>query len=48
MKKMKDYHHLNLKCDVLWLADAFEKFKKKCLQNYGLCSNLFFSALALS
>ena len=27
MKTMKDYHDLYLKCDVLLLADVFEKFK---------------------
>ena len=26
MKKMKDYHDLYLKCDVLLLADVFKKF----------------------
>ena len=29
MKTMKDYHDLYLKCDVLFLADVFEKLKKK-------------------
>ena len=27
MKTMKDYQNLYLKCDVLLLADVFEKFK---------------------
>ena len=27
MKTMKNYHNLYLKCDVLILADAFEKFR---------------------
>ena len=27
LKKVKDYHDLYLKCDVLLLADVFEKFK---------------------
>ena len=27
LKKEKDYHDLYLKCDVLLLADVFEKFK---------------------
>ena len=26
MKTMKDYHNLYLKCDILFLADTFEKF----------------------
>ena len=33
MKTMKDYQDLYLKCDVLLLADIFEKFS---LKNYGL------------
>ena len=27
MKTMKDYHDLYLNCDILLLADAFEKFR---------------------
>ena len=27
MKTMKDYHDLYLKCDILLLADPFEKFR---------------------
>ena len=32
---MKDYHDLYLKCDVLLLADMFEKFRNNSLINYG-------------
>ena len=28
MKTMEDYHNLYLKCNVLLLADVFEKFRK--------------------
>ena len=48
MKTMKDYHDLYLKCDVLLLADVFEKFRNTSLKNYGLCSSHYLSAPALS
>ena len=35
MKTMKDYHDLYLQCDVLLLADVFEKFRNSSLNNYG-------------
>ena len=31
MQTMKDYHDLYLKCDVLLLADVFEKFRNNSL-----------------
>ena len=37
MKTMKDYHDLYLKCNVLLLADVFEKFRNNSLKIYGLC-----------
>ena len=37
MKTMNDYYDLYLKCDVLMLADVFEKIKNNHLKNYGLC-----------
>ena len=36
-----------LKCDILLLADAFEKFRISSLKNYGMCRSLYFSALVL-
>ena len=45
---MKDYHDLYLKCDVLLLADVFEKFKNNSLKNYGLCPSHYLSAPSLS
>ena len=48
MKTMKDYNDLYLKCDVLLLADVFEKIRNNSLKNYGLCPSHYLSALALS
>ena len=47
MKTMKDYHDLYLKCDVLLLADVFEKFRNNSLKNYGLCPSHYLSATVL-
>ena len=33
MKTVKDYHNLYLKCNVLLLADVFEKFRNNSLKN---------------
>ena len=33
MKTMKDYQDLYLRCDVLLLADVFEKFRNNSLIN---------------
>ena len=44
---MKDYYDLYFKCDVLFLADVFEKFRNSSLRNYGLCSSHYLSAPAL-
>ena len=43
MKTMKDYHDLYLKCDVLLLADVFQKFRKNSLKENGLCSSHYLS-----
>ena len=45
---MKDYDNLYLKCDVLLLADVFEKFRNNSLGNYGLCPSHYLSAPSLS
>ena len=34
MKTMKDCRDLYLKCDILLLADLFEKIRKNSLKNY--------------
>ena len=44
IKTMKDYHNLYLKCDILLLADVFQKFKNNILKNYGLCPSHYLSA----
>ena len=36
MKTMKDYNDLYLKCDILLLADVFEKFRNNSLKKHGL------------
>ena len=43
MKTMKDYHDLYLKCDVLLLADVFEKFRNNILKNYRLSPSNYLS-----
>jgi hypothetical protein len=35
-QSFRDYHDLYLKSDVLLLADFFEKFRRLCLESYGL------------
>ena len=48
MKKFKDYHNLYLKCNVLFLADVFDKFRNNNLKNYGVCPSHYLSAPGLS
>ena len=48
MKTMKDYYNLHIKCDVLLLADVFEKFRNNSINNYGLCPSHYLSAPALT
>ena len=45
---MKDYHDFDLKCNVILLADVFDKIRKNSLKNYGLCPSHYLSASALS
>ena len=45
---MKVYHELYLKCDVLLLADVFEKFRNNGIKNYGLCLSHYLRAAGLS
>ena len=48
MKPMKYYHDFYLKCEVVLLADVFEKFRNNSLKNYGLCPSHYLSTPALS
>ena len=48
LKTMKGYHALYLKSYVLLLADVFEKFRNRCLEDCGLCPSHYFIAAALS
>ena len=48
MKTKKDYDNLYLKCDVLILADVFERFRNNSLKNYRLCPSHYLSAPSLS
>ena len=48
MKTMKDCHDVYLKCDVLLLADVFEKFRNNSLNNYGLCPSHYWSTPSLT
>ena len=47
MKTMKNYHDLHSKCDVLLLADEFEKLRNNSLKNYGLCPSHYLSVSGL-
>ena len=50
MKTIKDYHEfiMIIKCDVLLLADAFQKFRKNSSKNYGLCQSHYLNPPGLS
>ena len=45
---LQDYHDIYLTSDVLLLADVFEKFRKTCINNYGLDSVHYLSAPGLA
>ena len=48
MKTLKDYQDLYLKCDILLLADVFEKFRNKSLKSSELSPSHYLSAPGLS
>ena len=45
---MKDYHDLYLKCNVLLLADVFQKFRNSSLKRYDFYPSHYLSTQALS
>ena len=47
IKTMTDYHNLYLKCDVLLLANVFEKCRNSSLKNHELWLSHYLSAPAL-
>ena len=48
MRTMKEYHDLYLKCDVVLLADVFEKFRKMSMKSYKLDPLHYVSSPGLS
>ena len=48
MKTMTDYHDLYLKCDVLLLADFFEKFRNNSLKTMDYIRVIYLNSSALS
>ena len=42
------YHNIYLKSDVLLLADAFEQFRTRCMQNYGLDPVYYYTSPGLA
>ena len=48
MKTMKDYHDLYLKCNVLLLADVFQKFRNSSLKRYDFYLSHYLGTQALS
>ena len=48
MKTMKYYYDLYLKCDILFLVNAFGKFRNNSLTNYGLFPSHYLSPPALN
>ena len=47
-ESMADYHDYFLKCEVLLLADFFEKFRASCLAHYNLDAVHYYSAPGLT
>ena len=43
-QSFRDYHDLYLKSDVILVADFFEKFRKMCMDSYGLDDPHYYTA----
>ena len=48
MNNLGEYHDLYVQCDILLLADVFEKFRDTCIEIYGLDPSHFLSAPGLA
>ena len=47
-KTMRDYHDLNLKTDVLLLADVMQNYRDVCIKHYGLDPLWYYTAPGLA
>ena len=48
IRNMGEYHDLYLKTDTVLLANVFESFRSVCMDNYGLDTAHFYTALGLA
>ena len=48
LRNLGKYHNLYLKTDVILLSNVFDKFRKVCMENYGLDPAHFYTAPGLA
>ena len=48
LRNLGEYHDLYLKTDVILLSNVFKKFRKVCMENYGLDPAHFYTAPGLA
>ena len=48
LRNLGEYHDLYLKTDVILLSNVFEKFRKVCMENYGLDPAHFYTSPGLA